>query len=234
MKRSTINQLMQEADAFFKRHQFVLPPFAYWTPEDWSEFGDEVGEIVDNSLGWDVTDYGLDDFLNYGLIMFTLRNGSPKTGEINRGTPYAEKLAMLEVDQQHQMHFHWKKAEDIVNRAGGKLALQLYNANAENNLADTDITVYINSVRRTLPAGDIVLLNPGDSITLRPRCYHRFWAEEARVLMGEVSTVNDDSADNHFYKPFGSGRFTAIEEDEPPRYLLCTDYANYWQPMDSR
>jgi len=189
----------------------------------------EVEEIVASKLGWDVTDYGLGNFLKYGLIMFTLRNGIPaENGIAGRGTPYAEKLAMLEVEQQHQMHFHWKKQEDIINRAGGKLALQLYNATGDNNLADTEVNVWVNSARRALPAGDVVLLNPGESITLRPRCYHRFWAEGERVLMGEVSTVNNDSADNHFYQPFGSGRFSAIEEDEEPRYLLCSDYAQYW------
>jgi len=31
MKRSQINALIRDADAFFKKHGFRLPPFAYWT-----------------------------------------------------------------------------------------------------------------------------------------------------------------------------------------------------------
>ena len=33
MKRSTINHIMAEADAMIRRHGFVLPPFATWSPE---------------------------------------------------------------------------------------------------------------------------------------------------------------------------------------------------------
>ena len=34
--------------------------------------------------------------------------------------------------------------------------------------------------------------------------------------------VNDDNADNRFYKP--AGRFPAVEEDEAPIRLLCNEY----------
>lgn len=43
MKRSEINAIMREADAFMKAHGFHLPPFAYWTPEDWRSKGEEGG-----------------------------------------------------------------------------------------------------------------------------------------------------------------------------------------------
>ena len=42
------------------------------------------------------------------------------------------------------------------------------------------------------------------------------------VLLGEVSQVNDDKNDNRFNPPVG--RFPAIEEDEEPYRLLCTEY----------
>ncbi len=78
MKRSEINALIQDADSFFKEHDVFLPPFAYWTPADWAQKGIEVEEIVDSHLGWDVTDYGLNDFAHFGLLLFTLRNGRHK------------------------------------------------------------------------------------------------------------------------------------------------------------
>jgi D-lyxose ketol-isomerase len=75
-------------------------------------------------------------------------------------------------------------------------------------------------------AGDTVVLGTGESITLPSRLYHKFWAVEGRVLIGEVSLINDDNTDNRFYERVG--RFPEIEEDEPPLYLLCTDYAQYY------
>lgn len=69
-------------------------------------------------------------------------------------------------------------------------------------------------------------LTPGESITLEPYCYHKFWGAESRVLVGEVSKVNDDNTDNRFYEPVG--RFPAIEEDEAPLHLLVNDYERYY------
>ena len=45
------------------------------------------------------------------------------------------------------------------------------------------------------------------------------------MLVGEVSTVNDDLTDNFFRDPIG--RFSEIEEDEPPLHLLVSDYEKY-------
>ena len=57
--------------------------------------------------------------------------------------------------------------------------------------------------RRNFKAGDVVELGPGESITLTPYLYHEFWGTGGRVLVGEVSLVNDDAGDNRFYKPVG-------------------------------
>jgi D-lyxose ketol-isomerase len=73
----------------------------------------------------------------------------------------------------------------------------------------------------------VVELAPGESIGLAQFCYHRFWGIGSKVLAGEVSMVNDDSADNRFLK--AGGRLPAIEEDEAPPYLLCTDYRNFYR-----
>ncbi|WP_407543294.1 D-lyxose/D-mannose family sugar isomerase [Deinococcus radiomollis] len=48
-----------------------------------------------------------------------------------------------------------------------------------------------------------------------------FWAEDAPVLAGEVSTINDDAGDSRFLNPLG--RFPAIEKDEAPYRLLVGD-----------
>ena len=231
MKRSEINMIIQEADEFIRSHGFHLPPFAYWTPDEWTKKGPECREIVDKMLGWDITDFGSGDFASVGLFLFALRNGDIADLKSGRGKLYAEKLLIIDVDQITPFHFHWLKTEDIINRGGGKLAVQLYNATNEEDFADTPVTVSMDGVVITVAAGDIVTLSPGESITLPPYCYHKFWGLEEKVLCGEVSTVNDDSQDNRFHDPVG--RFPNIEEDESPLYLLVNDYDNYFGQVES-
>ena len=74
-------------------------------------------------------------------------------------------------------------------------------------------------------AGQKLTLAPGQSVTLRPGDWHAFWGEGGDVLIGEVSTVNDDETDNIFRDPIG--RFAEIEEDQPPTHLLVSDYARW-------
>ena len=226
MKRSEINAIIRKTDAFLKARQFFLPPFAYWTPDEWAQKGPEVQRIVDRRLGWDMTDFGCGDFARIGLAVFTMRNGALDDLERGAGQLYCEKVLYVDVQQVTPLHFHWSKTEDIINRGGGKLAVQLYNATEDGRLGDDPVTVYTDCVRRQVAAGGIVTLDAGESITLGPYCYHAFWAEGAPVLAGEVSLVNDDQRDNRFYE--APGRFPAIEEDEPPLYLLVTDYDRYY------
>jgi D-lyxose ketol-isomerase len=227
MKRSEINAIMQRADGFIHSRGFYLPPFAYWTPEAWTNKGPEVSEIVDNSLGWDITDFGRGNFNSEGLFLFTIRNGNMQGWKTLKGKLYAEKIMVVEDGQVTPMHFHWNKMEDIINRGGGDLLIQLYQANDDGQLdGNNPVNVSIDGLRRTVGPGDTVRLTPGESICLEQRCYHKFWGE-GRVLVGEVSLVNDDLKDNRFYKQ--TGRFPEIEEDAPPLYLLCTDYARYYK-----
>jgi D-lyxose ketol-isomerase len=226
MKRSEINAIMRDADAFIRGQGFYLPPFAYWSPEDWSGKGEEAREIVEHQLGWDITDFGQGDYHQTGLFLFTARNGALENLKTGAGKLYAEKIMIVGVEQITPLHYHWHKVEDIINRGGGNLVIQLYNSTQDGGLAETNITVSMDGVQRTVKAGDIVELSPGESITLPTGLYHKFWGAEARVLVGEVSVVNDDKTDNRFYEPVG--RFPEIEEDEPPLYLLTNDYARYY------
>ncbi len=220
MKRSEINKIILENIDFIDKMNFKLPKFAYFSPDEWEEMGSEYNEIRENMLGWDVTDYGHGDFRNIGLFLFTIRNGN-----INKpGKSYAEKLLISDEDQYSPMHFHHNKMEDIINRGGGNLIVEVYNATDDDQLADTDVTIFIDGHTEVVPAGTKVRLTPGESITLPQRQYHAFWAEKGfgKVLIGEVSMVNDDNIDNRFYEP--QGRFPTIEEDEDPIYLLCNEY----------
>ena len=121
MKRSEINAIIREAEAFMRDMNFHLPPFARWTLDEWQPVGSEAGEIVENGLGWDITDFGLGDFHKRGLLLITLRNGNAADAAKQHGKLYCEKIMIVEANQITPLHFHWKKMEDIINRGGSKL-----------------------------------------------------------------------------------------------------------------
>ena len=222
MKRSDINRIIRDAILFIYGRGFALPPFAHWTMADWQSKGAECDEIRDNMLGWDITDFGLGRFNEVGLVLLTIRNGNQNNPAYDK--PYAEKILISREGQICPMHFHWEKMEDIINRGGGTLAMKLYNADGNDDLAATDVVVVCDGIKKTVPAGHVLELMPGESVTLTPRMYHAFWAKEGLgpVLIGEVSQCNDDNNDNRFLEDVG--RFPEIEEDAEPFRLLCNEY----------
>lgn len=223
MKRSQINSIIRQFEELLEEYRFALPPFLSFTPEEWAEAGHEYDEIRDNALGWDVTDYGEDNFDKKGLSLITIRNGNTAQSETYPKT-YAEKIMMVMPGQVSPNHFHWNKMEDIINRGGGDVVFRLWNAGDNDELSDTDVTIHSDGQTYTVPAGSEVVLSPGQSLTLMPRQYHEFTIPEGSVptLVGEVSMCNDDNTDNRFYEPLG--RFPTIEEDEPAYRLLCNEY----------
>ena len=54
MKRSEINAIIREAIDFLGEHKFLLPPFAYFTPEEWAEkkgieLKKSIEEVIEDS-----------------------------------------------------------------------------------------------------------------------------------------------------------------------------------------
>ena len=232
MKRSEINRALKEMEAMIHSCGFHLPPFCNFTPEQWKRLGHEYDEIRDNMLGWDITDYGLGDFDKVGFSLITLRNGNVKHPDLYPKT-YAEKLLYLKEGQYSPNHFHWHKMEDIINRGGGDLLIRVYQALPDDTIDyESDVTVHMDGVVCTVPAGTQMLLEPGQSMTMTPRLFHDFEVKPGSgpVLIGEVSMCNDDTADNHFVPPVG--RFPVIEEDEAPYRLLCNEYPPAREPQN--
>ncbi|WP_370268470.1 D-lyxose/D-mannose family sugar isomerase [Nioella sp.] len=224
MKRSEINAIMAEADGFMRSFGFALPPFAYWTPEEMRARRREIEGIVSGRMGWDITDYGQGRFDELGLFLFTLRNGRQADLKRGGGMCYAEKLLISRKDQLSPMHRHYLKAEDIINRGGATMAIELYGSAPDGSFDESaGGTVLCDGIARRYGPGEVLLFQPGESITLMPGDWHAFWGEGGDVLIGEVSTVNDDETDNWFREPIG--RFAEIEEDVPPDHLLVSDYA---------
>lgn len=223
MKRSDINRYIREAIELFTENKFHLPPFAFWSPDHWQGVGEQANEIRDNDLGWDVTDYGLGRFEEIGLLLFTLRNGNfARKEEYPKG--YAEKIMVVREGQVTPYHYHWNKREDIINRGGGELVLELYLAGADNELSAKPFSVSVDGLMQRAVAGEKIILSPGQSICLEPYVYHTFYGRKGSgaVVVGEVSDVNDDKNDNCFLDKIG--RYPEIIEDVSPLHLLCTEY----------
>ncbi|MFY0597243.1 MAG: D-lyxose/D-mannose family sugar isomerase [Cognatishimia sp.] len=226
MKRSRINQIMAEADEKIRQYGFTLPPFAYWTPDEFKARAKDAQHLVDARCGWDITDYGAGRYDDMGLFLFTLRNGRLADLQRGGGMCYAEKLLISRQDQLSPMHTHAIKAEDIINRGGATLVIELFGSDDQGQFAsDMGGTVWCDGIRRDYAAGEKLKLAPGESITLQPGDWHAFWGEGGDVLIGEVSTVNDDESDNIFREPIG--RFADIDEDEAPTHLLVSDYKSW-------
>ena len=223
MKRSEVNAIIDQSIDFFNSHQFILPEWAYWSPERWKGKSMVCSEIVENALGWDITDFGSGNFSEKGLVLFTIRNGNIK----KPGKVYCEKIMIADENQETPLHFHWKKTEDIINRGGGKLVMELFRSAENERLLEDVVEVSIDGMIRTVAAGEPLILNAGQSVCLKPYVYHRFYGQmgHGKVLIGEVSTVNDDAHDNRFYEKIG--RFPDIEEDVAPNHLLVSDYKTF-------
>jgi D-lyxose ketol-isomerase len=229
MKRSQINDIMAAAGDMIRRHGFILPPFASWRPQDFVANKDMAENLIAARCGWDITDYGAGDFAAMGLFLFTLRNGRLADLRRGGGMCYAEKLLISRQDQLSPMHTHVIKAEDIINRGGATLVVELFGSDDAGRFApDRGVRVNCDGIAREVAPGDKLQLQPGESVTLMPGDWHAFWGEGGDVLIGEVSTVNDDLTDNIFREPIG--RFARIDEDTAPTHLLVSDYDRWLQP----
>ncbi|WP_037314081.1 D-lyxose/D-mannose family sugar isomerase [Ruegeria halocynthiae] len=221
MKRSDINHIKSQAEEFIRSFGTVLPPFADWSPDQLRSA--QAKNIRDRGLGWDITDYGQGRFDELGLFLFTLRNGDVRDLANGQGMLYAEKLLVSRDKQLSPMHRHVVKAEDIINRGGGDLIMEIYASDTQGGIdRETPVVVPSDGCPVTIQPGELMRLKPGQSVTLMPGIWHAFWAEKGDCLIGEVSTVNDDRTDNIFEDPIP--RFATIEEDATPDFLLVADY----------
>ncbi len=218
MLRSEIDRLIADALERFERQGLALPRWTRFSPGDWANRPAQARFCAGHQMGWDVTDFGSGDFAARGLLLLCTRNGiQGRAGE----RPYAEKLMIVRDGQETPFHFHAVKAEDIINRGGGDLVVEVTRFDGATETTQR-VEVLVDGDLRRLPPRSPVILAPGDSITLMPGQMHRFYGRGI-VLVGEVSQSNDDNGDNFFLDPVG--RFSAIVEDGPTRFPLWTEIA---------
>lgn len=197
--------------------------FGYWSIEEWKEKKADLDTIRQTKRGWDVTDFGSDEFSKIGAVLFTIRNGILEKPEV--GCPYAEKLIIIKDSQVLPLHFHFSKTEDIINRGGGILSIQVFDSlpNGEVDY-DSDVEVFCDGILHTVKAGTTIEIIPGNSMTITPYLYHLFTAKPGcgDLIVGEVSAINDDNADNRFAVEMK--RFSEIIEDEEITVPLVNEY----------
>lgn len=188
MKRSDINSLIQAATDCYLVHGWALPP----------------------KPRWDVTDFGLGDWRQHGLVLVNLAE-QPE---------YCEKLMYARQGMTTPAHTHRKKKEDIICR-WGRLAIKVWSGHPEKD-AGASFTVPVNHEAVECAPGSVIELEAGSRVTLVPGIYHEFHPLSEECIIGEVSTANDDLHDNFFVNP-GIGRYPGIEEDEPATVRLVSE-----------
>ncbi|RCH54360.1 D-lyxose/D-mannose family sugar isomerase [Mucilaginibacter hurinus] len=185
MKRSEINKAISTSKAFFEQNGWVLPP----NPK------------------WDITDFGLGDFDQIGLVLINLAE------EVE----YCEKLMYAAKGQTTPAHYHEKKKEDIICRTG-EMEIQFWAADPNSLDSREAITLKKNGKFITIQSGDKITLKSGERVTIVQGLWHEFYPTSDQCIIGEVSTANDDVNDNFFFNK-KVGRFSDVVEDEEKMYL---------------
>src|SRR5258708_9291521 len=106
MKRSEVNAIMQQADDFIRSFGFLLPPFAYWSVDEFRRRRGEAGGILKTRLGWDITDYGRGKVRELGLFLFTGRNWVVRDLPKRRRQLYAEQITISRRGQPSPSDLH--------------------------------------------------------------------------------------------------------------------------------
>ena len=221
MKRSEVNAQVRWAKELLESAHFRLPDMAYWTMDEYRRHREDLRDVRTLMLGWDITDFGTDDYEKTGAVLYTVRNGSLVTPEI--GVPYCEKLILMHPGQRLPCHYHVYKTEDIICRAFGPLEIRLWNTDESGKAMETPVQFVMDGMHRTVEAGEPFRITVGNSVTLTPGMAHIFGPAGGNpVVAGEVSRVNDDTTDNYFLEK--TARFAEIEEDEEMLVPLCNEY----------
>jgi D-lyxose ketol-isomerase len=229
LSRSRVETSISIAKTLFNIFKVELPPFAFWTVPDWEQASPEWDEVRHCMLGWDVTDFGSLNFTETGRTLFTLRNGN--LGDPRYPKNYAEKLILDPEGQRAPAHFHRTKREDIINRGGGNICVQLSCVDANDQRVGGNLVIAVDGRRCPITSGDTIRLRPGESLCIPPRTVHQFWGEEGTghrvdgigyTVSSEVSSVCDDLTDNFFFADLT--RFPRIAEDAPRVHYLCNEY----------
>ena len=130
MKRSRVNEIIREADAFIRSFGYVMPPFAYWTPDELQGAPAAPASSTPGSAGTSPTTARATS-TSSACSCSPCATAAPPISPRGSGMLYAEKIMISRKDQLSPMHRHDVKAEDIINRGGGTLVLELFSRDAD-------------------------------------------------------------------------------------------------------
>jgi len=182
MKQSDVDNLTKSAEAFFSVNNHHLP---------------------EKDVIWDVTDFGLGNIYESGLVSVILSNHEE----------YCEKLMYATEGMSVPVHYHKKKKKDIVCKVGS-LYIFFYCNQSMNHCFQHYIKVKKNDKYIDIICDDYVYLIAGERITIDPGIAHCYVAMSDEVIYGEISNCNDDHNDNFFIDDdIKVIRFPDIESD---------------------
>ena len=78
-------------------------------------------------------------------------------------------------EQEIPLHYHIHKTEDIINRTGGILCVEVMAKGADGSPnKNLPVTLWFDGEKKTLAGGSVAKIPPGNSITLTPLCFPPF------------------------------------------------------------
>ena len=179
MLRSEINAAIERAKSATEATTVsICRAFAFWTPEHRKSKGAECDETGDCKLGWDITDFGAGRLRasrarrlhasqrTFDAPALSLAPLLRKSNDRRRGAANADAQTPV-------------KQEDIIFRAGGDLAIEVYRVGADGRLGREDVALVLDCVSQRVLAGHRFVLEPGQSIQLTPDVFHEFYAGPA-------------------------------------------------------
>ena len=113
----------------------------------------------------------------------------------------------------------------MLEKRGGILLIRVFNSLPDGSVDRSgDVRILMDGIESTVPAGTDVEITRGNSMTIYPGLFHLFTAKPGSgdLIVGEVSSVNDDRTDNYFEEE--RPRYIPVEEDCRMLFPLCNEY----------
>ncbi len=224
MKRSQINNLIDRALNSFTATTFICRHGRSGTPTNGKPWVKKQTKL--ESTVWDGWSAILAAMISTkkDFCYLSCAMGFCKTTVLKQRSSTL-KMFVVQPEQVTPWHFHWMKTEDLINRGGGRLEVELaWAADDEKSFDEREVRVQVDGITKIIPSGGKLILEPGESVTLPPKLCHQFCGHKGdkTVLAGEISSLNDDTKDNCFMGKTVDR--TPIIEDEAPRYSLTGEY----------
>jgi hypothetical protein len=236
MKRSEINAAIARAIGNAKKFAVALPKWADWSPARFTDASTDG--IRHQQLGWKVVDFGAGDFANCGLVVLAVCSpmidaaGEPQNKPVQVGTrtypatAFSRKFLFVQAGQTEPHHFHrQKERKEVTVLAGAPVRFELAWADGDTALSDKAVEVQVDGIWHSMPAGDSIVIQPGETITLPGELSHiiSVAGDGLDTIMVETCTANNNNTDNIF--PFMTPTSQPVDEDAERLYQQLDEHS---------